>query len=282
MTSNDRNGRTNIRTFAPQPLALRGASVQIADQLRAAIADGELRPGDRLPSEVQLAQEYGVGRGTVREAIRLLAAGNLVTSTRGALGGTFVTLPVAGTVAEQIGDLIALWFRAGDVSLAEVQHAREVLEYECVRLAADNRTESDLAAMRQPVEESRNPDLDIDEWLATDIEFHTAISKAAGNRILELAMTAVHLVRPLTNTVLLNVLQRKPVCDQHWAMYEAIRDRDPKQAVAAFAEHAEYLSRVQQTALAEGDSMNLSLADIPSEPHPPAQVRRRHQLHHGL
>lgn len=281
MAADDMDLTGGTRSFAPRPLTLRGASVQIADQLRAAIADGELRPGDRLPPETQLAQEFGVSRGTVREAMRLLAAGNLITSTRGAMGGTFVALPVAEKVAEQIGDLIALWFRAGDVSLAEVNHAREVLEYECVRLAALNRTEDDLAAMRLPVEESRDPELDIDEWLATDIEFHTAISKAAGNRILELAMTAVHLVRPLTNTVLLGTLEREPVSDQHWAMYEAIRDRDPERAVAAFSGHAEYLNRVQAAALAERDSMDVSLANIPPEPHPPAIVRRRHRLRHG-
>lgn len=270
------------RSFEPQPVTVRGASVQIADQLRAAIADGDLKPGDRLPPEVQLAREFGVSRGTVREAMRFLAAGNLIVSTRGAMGGTFVALPEADTVAEQIRDLILLWFRAGDISLAEVNHAREVLEYECVRLAALNRTESDLAAMRLPVEESRNSALDMDEWLATDIEFHTAISKAAGNRILELAMTAVHLVRPLTNTMVIEALERGSVCDQHWAMYEAIRDRDPGRAVRAFADHAEYLGGVQEAALAERGSTSVSLATIPPEPHPPANVRRRHQLRHGI
>ncbi len=268
--------------FAPKPITLRSAAVQIADQLRAAIADGSLSPGDRLPPEVQLAEEYGVSRGTVREAVRLLAAEHLVASTRGANGGTFVQLPEADAVAEQVGHLIALWLRAGDVSLAEVSHARSVLERECVRLAALNRTENLLAAIRWPVEESRNPSLGLDEWLATDIEFHTAISKAAANRILELAMTAVHLVRPVTNTVLLPELERGPVVDHHWAMYEAIRDRDPDGAVRAFDEHAAYLRSVQRASLQEEDSERLSLRTISLDPIPSVEMRRRHEVGHGI
>lgn len=267
--------------FAPKPITLRSAAVQIADQLRAAIANGSLRPGDRLPSEVQLAEEYGVSRGTVREAVRLLAAEHLVASTRGAMGGTFVQLPEADAVAEQVGHLIALWLRAGDVSLAEVSHARSVLERECVRLAALHRTEDLLAAIRWPVDESRDPSLDLDEWLATDIEFHTAISKAAANRILELAMTAVHLVRPLTNTVLLPELERQPVVEHHWAMYEAIRDRDPDRAVRAFDAHATYLDSVQRASLHAEDSERLSLRTIRLEPIPSVEMRRRHQVGHG-
>lgn len=270
-----------VTDFAPKPITLQSATVQIADQLRAAIASGSLKPGDRLPSEVQLAEKYGVSRGTVREAVRLLVAEHLVASTRGASGGTFIQLPEADVVAEQVGHLIALWLRAGDVSLAEVSHARAVLERECVRLAALHRTEELLAAIRWPVEESRNPDLDLDEWLATDVEFHTAISKAAANRILELAMTAVHLVRPLTNTVLLPELERQPVVEHHWAMYEAIRDRDPDRAVQAFDAHAAYLHSVQRASLQEEDSQRLSLRTIRVEPIPSLQMRRRHQVGHG-
>lgn len=261
--------------FLPRPITVRSAAVQIADQLRAAIADGTWRPGDRLPSEHRLAEAYGVSRGTIREASRILAATHLVESTRGAAGGTFVTLPQADVVARQMGELIALWFRAGNVSVAEVNHARDVLERECVRLAALNRTEDDLAAIRRPVEDSRNTDLTSDEWLANDLEFHTAISKAARNHVLELAMTSVHLVRPKTNALLHRVLEREPVLQQHWKIYEAIRDRDPEGAVAAFTAHFDHLSEVQHRALADRDSSKVSVADITEEDRPAPDVLRR-------
>lgn len=229
-----------------RPVGQRSAVSQVVSQLRTAIADGTLRTGDRLPSEHQLATDFGVSRGTVREAIRHLAASNLVYSTRGALGGTFVRTPTADEVAADVGGFVAMWFRAGNVSLSEVQHARHVLEHECVQLAALHRTEDDLAAIRQPVETSRDPDLDDDAWLATDVDFHTAISRSAKNSILELAMTAVHLVRPKTNRLIVQVLDRTRIADQHWAIYTAIRDRDPAAAQAAFEAHVEYLDDAQR------------------------------------
>lgn len=255
---------------------MRSAASQVVEQLRAAIVDGHLRTGDRLPSEHQLAHDFGVSRGTVREAIRTLAASNLVTSSRGAGGGTFVTTPQAGELAEQIGEQIVLWFRAGNISLGEVHHARHVLETECVRLAAVNRTEDDLSAIRQPVEVSRDPALGEDEWLATDVDFHTAVSKAAKNSILELAMTAVHLVRPRTNRLLLKELERNLIADQHWAIYEAIRDRDPAAAAGAFEEHFTYLNEKQERALADTDAETVPVLDIPADSRPaPRSFTRR-------
>jgi GntR family transcriptional repressor for pyruvate dehydrogenase complex len=247
-----------------RPISVRSAASQIVEQLRGAIVDGTLRSGDRLPSEHQLARDFGVSRGTVREAIRTLAAGNLVVSTRGAAGGTFISTPDASDLAAQIGDHLALWFRAGNISLAEVEHARHVLERECVQLAADNRTEEDLSAIRIPVEVSRSPQLDDDRWLETDLEFHTAVSRAAKNSILELAMTAVHLVRPRTNRLMLEALERRDIADQHWAMYEAIRDRDPAQAVVAFERHFNYLHQAQQQVLNDRDARDVAVLDIPA------------------
>ncbi len=251
-----------------RPVTMRSAASQVVDQLRSAIVDGRLRTGDRLPSEHQLAQDFGVSRGTVREAIRTLAASKLVTSSRGAAGGTFVTTPQAGELAEQIGEQIGLWFRAGNITLAEVHHARHVLERECVRLAAANRTEEDLSAMRHPVEESRDPGLGEDEWLATDVDFHTAVSKAAKNSILELAMTAVHLVRPRTNRLMLKELDRDEIAEQHWAMYEAIRDRHPDAATQAFERHFCYLHEMQQRALSDADAETVPVLDIPADSSP--------------
>jgi GntR family transcriptional repressor for pyruvate dehydrogenase complex len=169
-------------------------------------------------------------------------------------------------------------YRAGNISVAEVDHARNVLERECVRLAALNRTDDDLEAMRAAVEDSTRPELDTDEWLATDLEFHTAISKAAKNGILELAMTAVHLVRPRTNSLLIRTLEREPVSNQHRLMYEKIRDRDPEGAVAAFEAHFDHLVDVQRRALLNQDSRTLL---IPEEAHPTPEVLQRRRAHDG-
>ncbi|MFJ8601549.1 FadR/GntR family transcriptional regulator [Streptomyces shenzhenensis] len=232
--------------FTPRPINTRSAAEQIAEQLRDSIATGAWAPGDRLPAEWEMAERYGVSRGTVREAMRLLAAHGLVTSTRGATGGTFVGVPRGDALAGRFGDFIVLGLRAGDLSAAEVYHARRILERECVRLAALNRTAEDLEVIAAPIERVRAGEaLSMEQWLEEDVAFHTAVAGAAKNGILQLAMTAVHAVRPRTNTLLRAKLEKAPIWEQHQSMFEAIRDGDPVAAVKALEAHVDYLDSIR-------------------------------------
>lgn len=255
------DGGRDSPTQSPGPDG-HGIARQIADHIREAVTTGSLQPGEKLPAEHELAASFNVARGTVREALRTLGANGLVRSSRGSKGGTFVTVPNAERVAEQLGGSLALWLQVGNISLADVNEARAVLERECVRRAALNRTEQDLSEMRLPIERSRIAGLSDDDFLAADVDFHTAVSNAANNEILGLAMTAVHLVRPRTNRLLLPHLQRSTIADQHWAMYEAIRDKDPERGVIAFHAHLEHLYGLQRAVLADSDPASIPIADV--------------------
>ncbi|WP_284981655.1 FadR/GntR family transcriptional regulator [Arthrobacter sp. efr-133-TYG-118] len=249
--------------FVPVQLGRKDASGQIARQLRRAISVGQWLPGERLPSEVELAESFDVARATAREALKILAATGLVVSSRGSRGGTYVAVPDAETVAEQLSDAIRLWYRAGNVSLHDVDEARWVLEMQCVDLAARRRTEEDLEAIYQPIHLASNPDLDLAEWLQLDIEFHTAITRAAKNQILELAMMSVHLMRPATNTVFVDLLDREAVWAQHTVIYQAIADQDPEAARAAFQSHVGYLDDTRRKALADVSATDIFVATLP-------------------
>jgi GntR family transcriptional regulator, transcriptional repressor for pyruvate dehydrogenase complex len=257
--------------FRPQPVRRASAAQQIAAQIRQAMRAGELAAGERLPSELELASAFGVSRPTVREAMRILAASNLVEASRGAGGGTFVALPGTIDVAEALGETIELWFQAGSTTAAEVDDARALIERGCVRLAAEHRTDTDLLAIRAAVDAAREPDLDTDLFLALDLEFHVAISRAAHNSVLELAMTAIHLVRPRTNTLLVAVLRHQPIVDQHQAIYDAIQDRDPDAAEAAFDVHVTHLMEVQREALAQRDAHDIQIGTL-TEAHPAIDI----------
>src|SRR4051794_5705324 len=198
--------------------------------------------------------------------MRLLASAQLIQTARGAAGGTFVAHPAPDAVAESLSETIELWFQAGSTSAAEVDQARAWIERGCVRYAAENATEEDLEAIRAPIDAAEDVD-DVDRFLELDLEFHVAISRAAHNSVLELAMTAVHLARPRTNTLLLFQLQLPPIVEQHRSIYEAIRARDPDRAEAAFHEHVEHLRRVQAEALANRDAGSIAIGSI-SEAHP--------------
>jgi GntR family transcriptional repressor for pyruvate dehydrogenase complex len=255
-------------SFVPRPIQTTSAAQQIADQLRMGVLLGQLSPGQRLPSEADLAAEYSVSRGTIRETMKLLSAAGLVESTRGASGGTFVRVPEPGIAAAHMGDAISLWFNAGSTSLAEVDAARAWIERGCVQMAARNRSLSDLEAIRATVEAMEAPGLEIDDMLEIDIDFHVAISRAARNAVLEIAMTAIHLVRPYTNTMLVPLLTVETIAAQHRAIYEAIAAGDVDAADAAFTAHMSHLGDVRDRALADRPPENVRIEALSSESHP--------------
>ncbi len=260
--------------FEPGPIRRAGAAEQIASQIRQAIRSGRLVSGQRLPPEHDLAEDYKVSRATVREAMKILSAAQLVKASRGAAGGTFVVMPERDAVAESLGETIELWFQAGDTSAADVDEARLWIERGCMRVAAESRTEDDLRAIADALEASRELSIDTDEFLAFDLEFHVAISRAAHNAVLELAMTAIHLARPRTNTLLIEALQRAPVIEQHEVILAALRAGDPDDAEQAFVAHFDYMASVQRAALEDRDASDIPIGSI-TETHPAIDILKR-------
>lgn len=235
-------------TFHGEHVPSHTAAETIAAQLRDALIDGRIQPGDRLATEPEMATDFGVSRSTVREAIRILRGQGFVQTLRGAKGGHFIVAPQTDVVAESVGETFGLWFEAGTVSVAEVDEARNIVEAACVRLAADRRTDADLAAMAAVLEEQSAEDRPLTAFLELDVRFHRSIARAARNRLLELPMGAIHLVRPRTNR-LLRRHDRGAVLAQHRRLFEAIRDRDADAAERAFHDHATYIAREREAAI---------------------------------
>jgi GntR family transcriptional regulator, transcriptional repressor for pyruvate dehydrogenase complex len=262
--------------FVPRPITTVSAAHQIAEQIRLGILRGELPPGRRLPSETEMASEFAVSRGTIRETLKLLRAQQLVEATRGATGGSFVRLPEPEDVAAAMGDTIALWFNAGSTSVAEVNAAREWIERGCTIMAARHRTARDLADIRAAVEAMEAPGIEMDLMLELDIDFHVAVSRAAHNAVLELAMNAIHIVRPYTNTMLVPLLSIATIAEQHRAIYAAIAVRDEARAQAAFDAHVAHLEEVRQRALADRRAEEVPVSELTDEAHPEAErIRSR-------
>jgi GntR family transcriptional repressor for pyruvate dehydrogenase complex len=107
------------------------------------------------------------------------------------------------------------------------------------------------------------------EWLDFDLEFHSAVTRAADNRILELAMIAVHMSRPTTNNIYVDSLDRQQVWEQHDRIANAIADGDPDAAQAALHAHVDYLRTVRDGVLDElelDDVVISELSPIDSRP----------------
>ena len=259
----DQRGDGRVHEFQPTAVEPRSAADQIARQLRGALTTGALRPGDRLAPEPDMASDFGVSRATLREAIKILRAQGVLQTQRGARGGHFVVSPQTDVLAETVGQTFGLWFDAGDISVAEVDEARLVVERACVALAAERRDDVDLAAMRQILQDARDPALTLEQFLEFEVRFHRRIAQAARNRLLELPMTAIHIVRPRTNRILRRP-DRSLVLEQHTALYEAIAAGDPRLAQEALEAHVGFLEHERAAALAERhrDAREIALAEL--------------------
>ena len=127
---------------------IRKAYEQVADQLLSMINSGELKPGDRLPSEAELAADFGVSRTTVREALRILATRNLIHTRKGMAGGHFIVEPTVGSISEFLVANYGLLTAANTVTLEHLLQAREMIEGPAAAIAARNRDDDDLERIR--------------------------------------------------------------------------------------------------------------------------------------
>jgi GntR family transcriptional repressor for pyruvate dehydrogenase complex len=218
---------------------------RIIEYIRGEISSRKLRPGDRLPPEMELAQHLGVSRPTVREALKVLEALNVLESSTGPTGGTFVRSLDGAGVAEYLNDSITLLLDTDELTLEELWAAREAIEVRTVGMAAVRRTEQDLATMRGIIESDEFRDFDA---YFPDITLHRAIASASGNRLLSLFMLSIHMtIRTLAERYILP--EAKQISQhQHQLLYEAILDQDEALAKMRMQEHLQMAYEVYRQA----------------------------------
>lgn len=227
---------------------VRKAYEQVADQIRALIVSGEIHPSQKLPNEATLAQEFGVSRATVREALRVLATQNLVRTTKGSTGGSFVTLPTVARISEYLSSNIWLLTHTEDVSLDEFLEARELLEVPAARLAARRHGLGPHAELRAAIPD-RPLELGTEEQFLHNRDFHSALVRASGNALLSIAAQPIF-------SVLQTNLQRSTlgtdfhahINSDHRAIAAAVEAGDEEAAAAAMHEHLAYLRPMYEKA----------------------------------
>jgi GntR family transcriptional repressor for pyruvate dehydrogenase complex len=164
---------------------------QIVQQIEQSIQDGDLKEGDRLPSERELALQFGVSRTAVREAVKALHEKGLVEAYPGK--GTFITSATSHSMRQTMGRLMKAGQSEGTPDLAEV---REILEPEIAALAASRANEENFAAMREAIAVMDEARRDPDAFIEADLDFHLALAEAAANPlILSLIDSIVGLLR---------------------------------------------------------------------------------------
>jgi GntR family transcriptional regulator, transcriptional repressor for pyruvate dehydrogenase complex len=233
----------------PAPLRQRRLADDIVDRLETQILEGSLRPGEQLPAERALAEEFGVSRPSLREALQKLATRGLLVTRHG--GGTFVAETLGSAFRDPLLDLLT----KNPEAQRDLLEFRHTLEGSCAYYAALRATEPDrerlTAAYDRMIEcYAREGRGGRKEEGAADARFHLAIAEASHNAVL------LHTIRSLFDLLEQNVVTniggmyaqssevRGALMEQHSALYTAIMERRADDARALASQHLNYVQEV--------------------------------------
>jgi len=224
-----------------------GSTQQVVLHVRALIERGQLRRGDRLPAERDLAGQIGVSRPTVRAGLRALAAMGVVHSRQGS--GTYIPdgPPVLG--AEPLSFLAALHGFTG----SEMYEARRILEVGAAGLAAERATPEQIATLAEEVADLFASLESTQVFLVHDINFHRALAAASGNPIIASLMEMVSTLyyeRRRRTAERAFPRDLRDAAEAHRRIYQAVRARDAEAARTAMNQHLLQASAYQAQ---EGD-----------------------------
>ena len=215
-----------------QAVRAHSVSSRIIEQVWDALFRGELSPGDRLGSEVELAQKLGVSRVPVRDAFRTLQALGIIDIKVGAHGGAFIS---AGD-AKRFADALAVQLKLVGISIEEMFDSQIAIESMAAELAAKRATKADLKQLRELVEELRQMCLKplsktaAQQFTQVSMRFHETLVDAAHNRALAAQFKALRIVlEPVYTRRTSDAIARR-VVTSHTDLVDSIEARDEERA----------------------------------------------------
>ncbi len=217
---------------SPRPIK-RGAKVAeaLAHEIVHEIVSRKLPPGTLLSSEAQMLEDYGVGRGSLREALRILEVHGLITMKPGRNGGPMV-IEVG---SRDYGRMSSLFFHIGGVTFRTLVEARLALEPMMARLAAERRGQELVGALADPVSTEVEDDA---EYFDATTDFHKTVAAMSGNPVLNLMSSSLEeIFRDQVSGLLSPKDERRHVLEVHAAIADAIAAGEAEAAEKLMREH---------------------------------------------
>ena len=212
-------------------------SQSVETAIEGAVRSGELAPGQKLPSEMELCVQFGVSRTVLREALRMLSARGLLRIEKGR--GIFVSTLSVDSVANPME--LYLHMHGGGGQAVDVVGVRQLIEPAVAAEAALRHTADDVVKLRANVAELTSAVQSHERMTVLDMSFHMLIAEAAHNRILPLILRPVQMLMPGIKAQVYDVVNDAHDTAVYWhsRILEAILDRDAERARAEMAGHLE-------------------------------------------
>jgi GntR family transcriptional repressor for pyruvate dehydrogenase complex len=212
-------------------------SDKVAEMMLETILSRKLEVGDRLPSERELGEQFGVSRTVVREAVRSLVAKGIIEVQSGS------GLRVSAVGPAAVRESMSLFLRAGMLDFEKVHEVRAVLEVHIAGVAAERATESDVEQLREVHERMQLELDDVESAARDDLEFHRLIAGATQNDLYLLLMDSIGSALIDIRRDNLGSGSAPTTLDQHDAILESIALHDAARARAAMQRHLEGVAR---------------------------------------
>ncbi len=206
---------------------------KIIRQIKNLISSGQLKPGDKLPAERKMCEKLGVGRTNLRDAIKKLEFYGILKTYR--QSGTVV----AGLGLPALEGLISDMLSLEDTDFKSLVHTRVILEKNAAMLAAENRTEGDLAEMEKALQAHKDK-LEQDNFAdGEDLLFHLKIAEGSKNSVLKSLMLIItpEILAYFKRYNVGSNARAKGIVQEHELLLQCIRDKDPVGAGRVLTEH---------------------------------------------
>jgi len=222
----------------------------VIERIKTAVRDQDYKPGSRLPSERALAEQLGIIRPTIREALRTLTVLGVVEARQGS--GTQISRSSANVLKTSFEFLMLL----DQPTIFEMYETRELIEVHLAGRAAEYRTPDDLAVMENALDDMRRGIIDPSAMTDPNVRFHQAVAAAARNAVLERIINCLHDgIRMCIEATRPGTPDPAGSYERHIAIYDAIRRQNPADARRAMTIHmAAAVDALRQWDTASGSS----------------------------
>ena len=219
------------------------ASEEISKQIKTAIFSDRLKTGDRLPSEMKLAEIFKISRTTVREALRTLEKEGFLIIKQGMKGGSYIREADFSPIVNSITHMLKL----KRVTLGNLTEARLIIEPEISKIAALKSNKQDIKAMEEALSGLRKVVEKKERSTATNIHFHRIIGESCKNPVLYFINNSLlNLLQENLSRLYMELESNRFLLEQHIQLYEAIKARDPEKAYSEMRKHILTVQRIMK------------------------------------
>ena len=223
-----------------KPLKKNRLYEDVADQIKKTIFNGDLKPGEQLPSERDLAEMFNVGRPTIREALRTLGVLGLIESNQGFKGSVVKEIDIA-QYFEAMGEQFVWMIEANEKSFQEIWEVRKYVELGIAHLVSENASQQEIKILEKYIAQMEESVDDIRKYFRLAMDFHLELAQISKNKMFHFIWKLFYEICVKGSPVLEGMYPDKIIklleCNK--MMLEAIKSKDPDKIDRAMSKHVE-------------------------------------------